>query len=221
MSQSPYRAVIFDLGGVVLGSPLHAIAAFEQRHSIPNNTINRWVASSAPDGAWHRLERGELSMGRAFYRDFDAELRDLGYPVSSEEMMTGVTEISKPRPEMLQAIDALRAAGLTVAALTNNWSAEESSPETDESNGYRRSDLRGRFDIFLESAVLGMRKPDPRIYQHACHQLGVEFGEAVFLDDIGTNLKAARALGMRTIKVDDPAVALTELEQVLGLALTS
>ena len=221
MPETPYRAVIFDLGGVVLGSPLHAIAAFEQRHSIPNNTINRWVARSAPDGAWHRLERGELSMGSEFYRDFDQELEALGHSVSSEEMMARVSEISKPRPEMLKAIKRLRAANFTVAALTNNWSAEDTAREVDESNGYRRSDLKQCFDLFFESAVLGMRKPDPRIYHHTCEQLGVTFQEAIFLDDIGTNLKAARALGMHTIKVDDPRTAIAEIEQLLGLSLSS
>jgi len=66
------RLVLFDLGGVVFGSPLHAIAAYEAEHGIPSGAINRHVAASAPDGAWHRLERGELAVGEPFFEVFDA-----------------------------------------------------------------------------------------------------------------------------------------------------
>jgi putative hydrolase of the HAD superfamily len=79
--------------------------------------------------------------------------------------------------------------------------------------------LRVEFDAFIESARVGLRKPDPRIYQLACEQLGVTPEQAVFLDDIGQNLKAARALGMTTIKVDGEQQALSELEALLGLSL--
>jgi putative hydrolase of the HAD superfamily len=68
--------------------------------------------------------------------------------------------------------------------------------------------------------VLGLRKPDPRIYQHACRCLAVEARRAVFLDDIGSNLKAARALGMTTIKVTTAGQALADLEDVLGFPLS-
>jgi putative hydrolase of the HAD superfamily len=66
---------------------------------------------------------------------------------------------------------------------------------------------------------VGLRKPDPRIYQHACRELGVAPEASIFLDDIGANLKAARALGMHTIKVDTPEQALGELESALGFGL--
>jgi putative hydrolase of the HAD superfamily len=75
------------------------------------------------------------------------------------------------------------------------------------------------FDTIVESSVVGVRKPDPRFYVIACERLGVEPGRSVFLDDLGINLKPARELGMRTIKVTVPDDALTELEEVLGLAL--
>ncbi|MDZ7378482.1 MAG: HAD-IA family hydrolase, partial [candidate division KSB1 bacterium] len=66
---------------------------------------------------------------------------------------------------------------------------------------------------------LGLRKPDPRIYLYTCEQLAIDPSQAVFLDDIGRNLKAARELGMTTIKVDDPTAALAELEGMLGFDL--
>ena len=120
-----------------------------------------------------------------------------------------------PRPVMIEAIQRIRAAGLLTAALTNNFPDEANLRDGDEAP---MSPLRAHFDGFFESSVLGIHKPDPRIYQHACRELGIDAPEAVFLDDIGRNLKAARALGMTTIKVDDPDTALRELESALGFS---
>jgi epoxide hydrolase-like predicted phosphatase len=124
-------------------------------------------------------------------------------------MMRRVAEIAVPRPAMLEAIRRLRAGGLRVAALTNNWITEDAGTGA----------LRAVFDVFVESIAVGLRKPDPRIYERACRELDVTPAEAVFLDDIGSNLKTARALGMTTIKVDEPDAALAELERVVGIAL--
>jgi putative hydrolase of the HAD superfamily len=202
------RAVIFDLGGVVIGSPLHAIADYERELGLARNAVNRVVVTSGPTGAWSRLERGELGL-EEFYPRFEADCAAAGIVIDAREMMRRVAEIAVPRPAMLEAIRRLRAAGRKVAALTNNWVTDDGGSEL----------LRPHFDVFIESAVVGLRKPDPRIYRLACSELGVTPPEAVFLDDIGSNLKAARALGMTTIKVDEPDAALAELERLLGVAL--
>lgn len=205
-----FRAVIFDLGGVVLDSPLHAIAAYERELGIPPGFVNRVVVDTGPEGAWSRLERGELSR-RAFETAFEAECRAAGFDLSAPTMMERIARCG-PRPQMLKALRTLRFAGLALAALTNNWAHEgEGGPETDA--------LRDLFDVFVESSKLGLRKPDPRIYRHVCEALAVAPREAVFLDDIGRNLKAARELGMTTIKVDAPDPALAELGRQLDLAL--
>jgi epoxide hydrolase-like predicted phosphatase len=114
---------------------------------------------------------------------------------------------------MLEAIRRIRAQGLRVGALTNNWRREESEDDL------MRDRLRSLFDVFIESRVVGLHKPDPRIYTLACDALGVAPGRTAFLDDIGRNLKPARALGMTTIKVDDPDQALRDLGALLGFAL--
>ncbi len=202
------RAVIFDLGGVVIGSPLHAIAAYERELGLATNAVNHAVVRSGPTGAWSRLERGELGL-EEFYPLFETDCRALDVAIDAREMMRRVAEIAVPRPAMLEAIRKLRAGGLRVAALTNNWITE------DQGTGA----LRAFFDVFVESIAVGLRKPDPRIYQLVCRELDVEPAEAVFLDDIGSNLKTARALGMTTIKVDEPDAALAELERVAGLSL--
>jgi putative hydrolase of the HAD superfamily len=71
----------------------------------------------------------------------------------------------------------------------------------------------------IESAKLGLRKPDPKIYLLMCEALGVQPAHCVFLDDLGVNLKPARQLGMQTIKVDDPDVALRQLEALVGFSV--
>jgi epoxide hydrolase-like predicted phosphatase len=114
---------------------------------------------------------------------------------------------------MLEAIRRIRERGLRVGALTNNWKREEAEDDV------LRDHLRARFDVFIESRVVGLHKPDPRIYTLACEALGVSPTRTAFLDDIGRNLKPARALGMATIKVDDPDQALRELSTLVGFAL--
>ena len=205
-----FRAVIFDLGGVVLDSPLHAIAAYERELGIPAGFVNRLVVDTGPAGAWSRLERGEVSRA-GFEADFEAECRAAGHPLSASTMMERIAQCG-PRPAMLGAIRTLRDARYSVAALTNNWAHEGAG-------GSETDTLRDLFDVFVESSKLGLRKPDPRIYQHTCEALGVTPHDAIFLDDIGRNLKAARELGMTTIKVDQPEPALAELARHLELTL--
>ncbi len=203
-------AVVFDLGGVVTESPLHAIARYERDHGLKPNAINRVVVAAGERGAWARLERGELTID-AFLAPFEADCRGFGVEVDAARMMAYIAEAGVPRPRMLEAIRRIRERGLRVGALTNNWVTD-----TPRRDGHP---LRRHFHVFVESSVVGLRKPDPRIYWLVCRELGVEPSAAAFLDDIGGNLKAARALGMTTIKVEEPEAALRELGAVLGLDL--
>ncbi len=203
-----FKAVLFDLGGVVVGSPLEAIARFEAERGIPAGFVNRVVVGTGTAGAWSRLERGELVL-EAFYPAFEEDCAAAGQRLDARGMMACVAEVTVPRPAMLEAMRRIRARGLLVAAVTNNWITE------DEGTGV----LRPHFDAFIESATSGVRKPDPRIYEVACTALGITPSEAVMLDDIGANLKTARALGMATIRVADPDAALGELETLLGFPL--
>jgi len=202
--------VLFDIGGVVQDSPLHAIARYERDHGLPVNAINRAVVGSGEAGAWSRLERGELTL-EAWCSPFEADCLAHGVAVDARRLMTYIAEAGRERPRMLRAIARLRERGLRVGALTNNWAREETEPAPHP--------LRPHFDVVIESQAVGMRKPDPRIYQLACRELGVTPPETAFLDDIGMNLKSARALGMHTIKVDDPDAALRELSALVGFDL--
>src|SRR5262249_5574360 len=121
-------------------------------------------------------------------------------------------------PEMVTAITKIRAHGIRTAALTNNWIADDGETHV-SGDTPMAAELAGLFDTVVESALVGLRKPDPRIYELVCDRLGVTPEESVFLDDLGTNLKSARAMGMTTIKVDDPVAAVTDLAEVLGIEL--
>jgi putative hydrolase of the HAD superfamily len=205
-----FRAVIFDLGGVVFPSPFDVFDAYEREHGLPHRFIRTVVAESADHGAWARFERSEIPFDE-FCTAFGAECAAAGGAVDTSALMRGITSDFAPRPEMTTAIGRLRAAGLRVGALTNNWSRADTE-------GTVAHDVLG-FDVVVESAKEGIRKPDPAIYELVCARLEVEPPACVFLDDLGVNLKPARAMGMTTIKVVDPLAALTELSGHLELDL--
>jgi putative hydrolase of the HAD superfamily len=201
------EAVVFDLGGVVLESPLRAIARYERAQGLGLGAVAGAVRLAGEQGAWARLERGELT-AESFQAPFETDCRAAGIQVDVARMMAYISEATVPRPRMLAAIRRIRDRGLRVGACTNNWVGADGCP-TDG--------LREHFDVFVESAVVGLRKPDPRIYELTCRLLRVSPLRVAFLDDIGENLKAARALGMATIKVEDPGQALRELAGLLGM----
>lgn len=200
------RAVLFDLGGVVFDSPLHEIAAFEVDQGLPPGTVGRVVTEAGPDGAWARHERGEISAA-AFEHRLREEARLRGVKLDVAEMMGRIENNLGVRPAMLEAVDRLRAHGLAVAAITNNW------------KGLSMAGVERHFDTVVESCREGVRKPEPEIYRRTLSRLGVAARQAVMLDDIGANLKTARMMGMFTIKVTDPDRALRELGALVGLDL--
>jgi putative hydrolase of the HAD superfamily len=213
-----YRAVIFDLGGVVFPSPFDAFAEYERARELPERFIRNVVAASSESGAWACLERGELSFVE-FCAAFDAECVAAGGTVDTADLMAAIGAGFGPRPPMLRAVQIIRERGLKTGALTNNWARDGAPDPAGVTDRPGLSDVVGLFDVVVESAVVGLRKPDPRIYRFACERLAVEPADVIFLDDLGINLKPARELGMTTIKVVDPDAALAELEAVLGFAV--
>ena len=203
-----HRAVIFDIGGVIIDSPMQGIARYEREQGLADGFINRLIVDTGAAGAGTRLERGELTM-EEFYPAFEGDCARAGASVDARDLMAAMAGATAVRPMMIEAVKRIRAAGLITAALTNNWKTE----------GGGENPVAEHFDAFVESSVVGLSKPDPRFYLHACEVIDVSPDEAVFLDDIGRNLKSARKLGMATIKVGDPRVALGELRELLGFPL--
>lgn len=198
-----FDAVLFDLGGVVLESPFTALREYERTAQLPEGFINRVIAERGDVGAWARFERGEVDFD-AFCQAFEAET---GGRVDAARLMEAIGRVTQVRPRVLAAVDDIRSAGWKVAAVTNNWVAA-SAP--------LGHGLQTHFDVFVESTVEGVNKPDPRIFEIALARLGVAAADAVFLDDIGRNLRSAQTLGMATIKVVDPDEALEALWELLG-----
>jgi putative hydrolase of the HAD superfamily len=196
---------MFDFGGVISSSPFEAFARLETEHGLPPGFVRSVNATNPDDNAWAQLERGEIGVD-AFGLGWAAEARSLGHEVDGRKVLEGLG--GEIRPQMVAAIKRCRTRYKT-ACLTNNFGSAESLVSEEVAAVY------ALFDAVLESRVLGVRKPDRRFYELACATVGVEPGEVVFLDDLGVNLKPARALGMRTIKVADPDQALVELEQIL------
>jgi putative hydrolase of the HAD superfamily len=203
-----YHAVIFDLGGVVFPSPFEAFDAYDVDAGLASGTVRALIRTSSETGAWAALERGELTL-TDFYTELEQEATAAGFTISGARLMSMIAGGFGARPAMARAIDRIREAGLRTAALTNNW------PRPDDGAPSTGANTLG-FDVIVESAVVGLRKPDPRIYELVLTRLEVDASNAVFLDDLGINLKPARAMGMTTIKVSDPDQALAELASTLG-----
>jgi putative hydrolase of the HAD superfamily len=204
------RAVLFDFGGVILSSPFEAFAAYERRVGLPEGFIRSVNATNPDANAWARLERSELGLDE-FIGAFEQEAAALGHRVDGAAVIACLR--GEVRPRMVDAIRSCRdryATGL----LTNNFL----TGTVDWSSGGSFHELVDLFDVVVESSRVGCRKPEPRFYELALEELGIGPHEAVFLDDLGVNLKPAREMGMVTIKVVDPDVALDELAELTGLS---
>jgi putative hydrolase of the HAD superfamily len=206
------RAVMFDFGGVISTSPFEAFAHLEAERGLPAGFIRTVNATNPDDNAWARLERSEIGLD-AFAESWSEEARALGHDLDGRLVLERLA--GEIRPRMVAAIERCRKSGLKTACLTNNFLSEERAVSRDVARVYEL------FDAVLESRVLGVRKPDPRFYELACEALAVRPEESVFLDDLGVNLKPARALGIHTIKVTDPDDALDELGSLLGLSFAA
>jgi putative hydrolase of the HAD superfamily len=207
--KSAIKAVLFDLGGVLTTGPFEGFATYERAQGLPEGLIRRMNSTNPDANAWAKFERGEVDFD-GFCALFEAEGRALGHEVDPRAVMASMR--GESRPEMVEAVRFCKSRYKT-AALTNNFVSDESE---------RRVDTLGLFDelfdVIIESSKVGVRKPDPRFYEMACEALAVTPTEAVFLDDLGINLKPARQMGMRTIKVVTGHQAIAELYEILGEA---
>ncbi|MGI8937210.1 MAG: HAD-IA family hydrolase [Iamia sp.] len=220
------RAVLFDFGGVILSSPFEAFAQYEEAHGLPDGFLRRVNATDPDSNAWARLERNEVGL-EEFCSLFEAEARARGGEVVAADVLGCLR--GDLRPAMVEAVRRC-AARLKTGLLTNNvvtvraeaMGAPEAAASGDEATPDELDPhvaVLELFDVIIESSVVGVRKPDPAFYERACAELDIAPTEAVFLDDLGVNLKPARAMGMTTIKVGDPDAAITELEQAVGFPL--
>lgn len=208
---SDIHAVIWDFGGVISSSPFEAFTRFETERGLPAGFLRRVNATNPHDNAWAKLERSDYDLA-AFDTAFAEESRALGHEVRGADVLPLLA--GQIRPQMVEALRRI-GARLKTGCITNNFTAMDVSPM---GSLYKR-EIMALFHHVIESARAGVRKPDPRIYRMMTDALDVDPARCVYLDDLGINLKPARDMGMRTIKVGDPGPALDELEQHVGFAL--
>ncbi|MBI2800877.1 MAG: HAD-IA family hydrolase [Gammaproteobacteria bacterium] len=208
------RAILWDFGGVMTTSPFEAFASFEVACGLPPNFIRDINATNPETNAWARFEANQSSLDE-FDREFEAESRAAGHSIPGRVVL-GLLG-GEVRPRMVEVLKRCKQ-DYQVTCLTNNmntgegpgiWGTQVRAAEVDATMAL--------FDLVIESSKEGLRKPDPRIYTLACSRMQVSPTEVVYLDDLGINLKPARALGMRTIKVTSEAQAVADLEIALGL----
>lgn len=212
MTERQIEAVLWDFGGVILTSPFEAFNRYEQERGLPTNLIRTVNTNNPDDNAWAKLERNDVDPTE-FDELFATESGALGHRVPGADVLALLS--GSVRPEMEHALDTVIAAGYKTACLTNNVVSDDTATQ-------RRPDVANvmsKFGHVVESSKVGVRKPEPRFYEIACELVGVTPDACVFLDDLGINLKPAKAMGMTTIKVVGADQAIVDLEAVLGIGL--
>ncbi|MGC2775806.1 MAG: HAD-IA family hydrolase [Bradyrhizobium sp.] len=209
------EAVIFDFGGVMTTSPFEAFARFERERGYPADIIRNTNAANHLENAWAKFERAEIDLD-TFDRLFAEESLALGgAKVRGREVLPLLA--GDLRPDMVEALKRIKAECKT-GCITNNLPANAIGSQGGRS--FYVAEVMALFDHVIESAKIGLRKPDPRIYQMMIETLGVSPSDCVYLDDLGVNLKPAREMGMTTIKVVSASQAIAELEAATGLTLS-
>ena len=210
--------VIFDLGGVLMHNGRHAdfVRRFPAEHAEAALRIFMGDYGADNDHPWHRLERGEITfaecqqLNRAAFAEAGISLPAMERPASSEGAAPLMT--FQPNLAMMDLVDRLRGAGLRLGILTNN--IREFRDLWRNLMPYEEL-----FDDIVDSHEVGLRKPNPAIYELALTRLCATAERAAFLDDVATNVAAAEAVGMYGVMVDEdsaPAIATVERLAALG-----
>jgi putative hydrolase of the HAD superfamily len=207
------EAVIFDYGGVISVRVLDNLGDFEAEMGYPAGSVTELMFGPTGPGAepgFHLLETGRLSLGDYLQGLERRAPAVLGRPIDlgAYRAFTTAAGLSVHWP-VVHRVRQLRDAGLHLALLTNN--VREFGDEWRAS--FPVEDL---FPLVVDSCEVGMRKPDPAVYEHTCAALGVEPGAAVFVDDNAENVAAAEALGLESVRFGpDPLASLEVLDAIL------
>jgi putative hydrolase of the HAD superfamily len=212
----PVEAVIWDFGGVFTTSPFDAFTRYEAQRGLPADLIRTINATNPHENAWARFERSEIDAA-AFDVAFAEEARALGHALRGAEVLPLL--FGDIRPRMIAALKVCKDR-FKVGCITNNvqGAGAGAGMASSAAAASRVGEIMALFDAVIESSKVGLRKPDPRIYQMMCERLGVAPATCVYLDDLGVNCKPAAALGMTAIKVTGEDQALADLARATGLS---
>jgi len=211
---SEIRAVISDFGGVLTTPLFNAFAHVQEEHGIPLEALGKamWRATQERgENPLFPLERGELSEPEFLQILGDALTAEIGREVAMHDFAERYFAQLRPNDEMVAFLRELRATrGVRLAMLTNN--VREWEPR------WRAMlpDIDGMFEVIVDSAFVGMRKPDPEIYKLTLDRLALPPGACVFLDDIELNCDAARDVGLHAVHFTATDQAIRDVEALLA-----
>jgi putative hydrolase of the HAD superfamily len=210
----PIRAVISDFGGVLTTPLLHSFVAFQDETGISGESLGRAMQRIAEREGAHplfELEKGNLTEPAFLAQVSEALEPELGHRPEMHRFKEVYFEALKPNQPMIELMQGLRARGYRMALLTNN--VREWEP-------YWRSMLPvdDIFEVVVDSGFVGMRKPEPEIYELTLERLGEGIGasDCLFVDDVEVNIQAARELGMAAVHFRESEQAIGEIESALG-----
>ena len=208
------EAVIFDFGGVFTSSPFTGLHQWHVDKGLDPVKGLRLVFGpydQDTDHPWHRVERGEIAL-EAAAEQIKALAAESGMDLDLREMFGALGGADGARSDVVDIALDIRRRGFRTALITNNIA--------EFSDGWRAMiPVEEIFEVVVDSSAIGIRKPDPRIYELTLEHLGVDAEVSVFLDDAAGNIEAARAVGMQAILVgDDHTVAFAELDALLATA---
>ena len=208
------QAILWDFGGVLTTSPFEAFNRYEAERGLPRDFIRQINATNPETNAWAQFESSQVTLDE-FDTLFSEESVARGHRVPGRQVIELLS--GDIRPRMVRVLEHCKA-HYQVACITNNVrSGQGPGMASSSERASQVADVMALFDLVVESSQEGIRKPNPQIYQLTCERLGVSPEAAVFLDDLGINLKPAKALGMQTIKVLDENQAIRDLGSVTGL----
>lgn len=207
-------AVLWDFGGVFTTSPFEAFNVLEESRGIPRDFIRMLNATNPDSNAWARFESNSVSL-EEFDELFAMESRAQGHEIRGRDVVARLS--GDLRPRMVEVLKTIKQHH-KVACITNNVKAGEGpGMSRDAVKAAAVREVMSLFDLVVESSIEGIRKPNPDIYRLTCDRLRIAPTEALFIDDLGINLKPARAMGMQTIKVLNERQAIADLADATGL----
>lgn len=207
-----FKAIVWDFGGVLTTSPFEAFSAYETTHGLPKDFIRGVNAINPDTNAWALFEQARITAAE-FDTLFRQESASLGHEIAGSDVLALLS--GELRPRVVEALKTI-AQSYKTGCITNNVPiGHGAGMATDGQKGQAIGAVMALFDHVLESSKIGIRKPDPRIYEMMCNALKVEPNQCIYLDDLGINLKPARQMGMTTIKVTSQEQLLVDLQAVL------
>ena len=209
-------AILWDFGGVFTTSPFENFNLLEERCGAPRDFIRTLNSVNPTTNAWAQFESNQVSL-EEFDELFAKESKLAGHEIRGKEVISMLS--GDLRPKMVELLKLCKEQ-YKVACITNNVKAGRGpGMSSDDDKASKVSKVMELFDDVIESSVEGIRKPNPEIYRLACQRISVEPEKCLFIDDLGINLKPAKELGMKTIKVLSEAQALKDICLITNINL--